>query len=112
MMASLLHFLLSGALLFFISRIVDGFKIESYGYAVLAAIILSLVNALIRPLLLLLTLPITIVTLGLFLFVLNALMLMLAAAITPGFTVRGFGTALLASLIISLGNMVIASLIK
>jgi putative membrane protein len=111
MIASILHFLLSGALLFLVSRFIDGFKIESYGYAVLAAIILSVVNALVRPLLLLLTLPITIITLGLFLFVLNALMLMLAAAITPGFTVRGFGTALLASLIISLGNLVIAALL-
>jgi putative membrane protein len=70
--------------------------------ALLAGLVLGVVNALLKPLLVVLTLPITVLTLGLFLLVINALLLWLAAAIVPGFRVRGFGPALLGALLLSI----------
>ncbi len=72
----------------------------------LAALLLGVVNAIVRPVLLLLTLPITVVTLGLFLFVLNAAMLGLVALLVPGFVVDGFWTAVLGAIIVGLTGMV------
>jgi len=72
----------------------------------LAALLLGVVNAVVRPVLLLLTLPITVVTLGLFLFVLNAAMLGLVALLVPGFTLDGFWTAVLGAIIVGLTGMV------
>ena len=71
-----------------------------------AALVLCAVNAIVRPVMLLLTLPITVVTLGLFLFVLNAAMLGLAALLVPGFVIEGFWTAVLGAIIISITGMV------
>ncbi len=71
-----------------------------------AALVLGIVNAIVRPVLLLLTLPITVVTLGLFLLVLNGAMLGLAALLVPGFVIQGFWTALFGALIVSLTGMV------
>ena len=72
----------------------------------LAALLLGVVNAIVRPVLLLLTLPITVITLGLFLFVLNAAMLGLVALLVPGFVVDGFWTAVLGAIIVSLTGMI------
>jgi putative membrane protein len=83
----------------------DGIHISSPTSLIFAALVLGLVNAFVRPVLLFLTLPITVVTLGLFLLVLNGAMLGLAALIVPGFIVDGFGTALLGSIIVSLTGM-------
>jgi putative membrane protein len=112
MLEFIAHFLISGATLMVASHFVSGFKVESYGYAVVAAGVLSLVNAVIKPIMILLTLPLTIVTLGLFIFVVNALMLMLVGALTPGISVRGFGSAFIASLILTLCNVLISILLK
>lgn len=84
------------------AALLPGMRVRSFGTALLASLVLGIVNVLVRPLIILLTLPLTILTLGLFLFVINALMLQLAAAIVPGFEVRGFGSALLGSIVISL----------
>lgn len=81
--------------------IVPGFHVTSVGVGLLAAVVLSLLNAFVRPVLTLLTLPITIVTLGLFCLVLNAAMVGLTAYLLKGVSVAGFGSALLASLVIS-----------
>lgn len=109
MVSFILHFLISAGVLLLTARIVPGFKIEGFGHALLGAAVLGVVNAVVRPLMFFLTLPFTIITFGLFLFVLNALMLMLAAAIAPGVTVRSFGSALVASLIISVCNLIVSA---
>ncbi len=94
-----------GLLLYLVAKIVPGIEIDGCGYALLAGLVLGIVNALVRPLLVLLTLPITVLTLGLFLLVINALMLMLAAALAPGFRVRGFGAALLGAILLSIFSL-------
>lgn len=83
-------------------RIVPGIRVQNGGALLLAAVILLLANSFVRPLLLLLTLPLTVLTFGLFILVINALMLMLTAALVPGFEVRGFGAALLGALVMGL----------
>jgi putative membrane protein len=80
---------------------ISGFQIESIGAAAIAAVAIGLVNAIVRPILFLLTLPVTILTLGLFSFVLNALTLWIASGITPGFKIDGFLPALIGSLVLS-----------
>jgi putative membrane protein len=83
------------------SRLVPGFHIEGTGTLILAAFLLGIVNAVVRPLILILTLPLTLLTLGLFLFVVNAAMVGLVAALLDGFSIAGFFSALLGSLIVS-----------
>jgi putative membrane protein len=83
-----------------IAAIVPGFDVASFGWALLAAFVLGLVNAFVRPLLFILTLPVTIITLGLFVFVLNAGMLWLVSSVVDGFEVQGFVPALLAALLL------------
>jgi putative membrane protein len=84
------------------SELLDGIRFDSTSKLAVAAIVLGIVNAIVRPLAFILTLPITFVTLGLFLLVLNAGMLALVAVIVPGFTISGFWTAVGAALIVSL----------
>jgi len=81
--------------------ILPGVRLDGVFAALVTAAILGLVNGILRPVLFIFTLPLTILTLGLFLFVLNALMVLLAAAIVPGFTVMGFWWAVLFSLVLS-----------
>ncbi len=106
MMKTALYFLVMAAAMLGISKLLPGFEVSGWGPAIIAAMVLALVNAIVKPILFVLTLPFTIVTLGLFLFVLNAFMVWLTSALVPGFHVRGFGTALLASLLLSLVGMV------
>ena len=98
----LLQVFLYSILLLLIARMLDGIEVTDYGQALLAAFVLSVLNALIKPLLALITLPLIILTLGLFVFVINAALLMLTSSIVRGFKVRSFGTALLASLLLSI----------
>lgn len=84
------------------SMMVSGIRVESLTTAVAAAAILGIINVFLRPVLLILTLPLTILTLGVFAFVLNALMLLLVAYFVPGFEVDGFFSAFLGALIISI----------
>jgi putative membrane protein len=107
MLEFLLHLLLSAALLMAVSHIVDGFEVRSFGSALVAALVLGLVNAFLRPIVVFLSLPITIVTFGLFLLVVNAVMLMVAGAIVPGLRLRGFGPAFWGALLLSILNLVI-----
>jgi putative membrane protein len=99
-------FLLAAALLL-VTHLYRGVTVSSFGDAMLAAFVIGLFNTLVRPLLVLLTLPVTLLTLGLFLFVINALMFWWAASVLDGFNVAGFGAALLGSLIYSLCSIVI-----
>ena len=111
MVEFILHLAVTAALLMLVAHLVSGVSVDSWGSAFLAAILLGLVNAFVRPLLVLVTFPVTVLTLGLFLFVINALMLQLAAALTPGVRVEGCGAALLGSLLLSILNVAVASLI-
>jgi putative membrane protein len=85
-----------------VAYLLPGVKIESAGYAFLLAAVLALLNAFVKPLLVFLTLPFTIITLGLFLIVINALIILLADKMLPGFEVGGFWWAVLFSIILSL----------
>jgi putative membrane protein len=105
MVALLVHLVLTAVLLLLVARFLRGVSVEGFGTALMAALVFGLVNAVIRPLMVLLTLPLTILTFGLFLFVVNALMFRLAAALVGGFNVSGFGPALLGSLLLSLLNL-------
>lgn len=98
----LLRWLLYSVLIVFVSWIVPGIEVDNFVSAMLVCIIIALINTFIKPLIQLITLPVTILTLGLFSLVINALMLMLAGWIAPGFEVEGFLSALLGSLLLSL----------
>jgi putative membrane protein len=88
------------------STLVPGVQIEGLGTLILAALLLGIVNALVRPIAFLLTLPLTIITLGLFLLVLNAAMFGLVAAMLDNFVVAGLGSAILGALIVSITGMI------
>jgi putative membrane protein len=109
MLKLLAKWLLSAAALLLVAYLYSGVQITSFAAALVAALVIGLLNAVLRPILVLLTLPVTLVTLGLFLFVINALMFWSAAGVLEGFYVRGFVAALIGSLIYSLIGMVIDS---
>jgi len=111
MVLFLAHLFLTAALLLLVANLVQGVKIGGWGSAFIAALVLGLVNAFVRPVMVLLTLPLTVVTFGLFLFVVNALVLWLVAALVPGFQVKGFTSALLGSLVLTLLNLAVAALL-
>jgi putative membrane protein len=111
MLAFLAHLILTAALLLLVANLIRGVHVQGWGPALVGAIVLGFVNAVVRPLMVLLTLPLTILTFGLFLLVVNALMLWLVAALVPGIRVQGFGPALLGSLVLTLLNLAVALLI-
>ncbi len=92
--------------LYLASTLIPGVRIVGTGTFIIAAVLLGLVNAFVRPVAILLTLPITIVTLGLFLFVLNAAMFGLVAAMLDKFSVAGLGSAILGSIIVSITSTI------
>jgi len=108
-MKLLLKWLLSAAALLFVAYVYGGVQVQSFGSALIAAFVIGLLNAVLRPVLVILTLPVTVVTVGLFLFVINALMFWAAAGVLDGFHVSGFMAALLGSLIYSALGLVIES---
>ena len=103
----ILRWLLYALLIIFVSWIIPGIEVDNFLSAMFVCIILALVNAFIKPLVQIITLPVTILTLGLFSLVINALMFMLAGWITPGFEVEGFLSALLGSLLLSLFSLAV-----
>ena len=108
-MKLLVQWLISASALLLVAYLYSGVQVDSFGAALVAAFVIGLFNAVLRPVLVLLTLPVTIVTVGLFLFVINALMFWSAAGVLGGFHVSGFGAALLGSLLYSLIGVVIDS---
>ena len=106
-MKIIVRWLLLAAALLLVAHLYPGVSVASFGSALIAALVLGLFNTLVRPLLVLLTLPVTLLTLGLFLFVINALMFWAAASVLDGFNVAGFSAALIGSLIYSVCGMVI-----
>ncbi|MGC1242876.1 MAG: phage holin family protein [Chryseosolibacter sp.] len=100
----LIRFLLNGLAVVLTAYILPGVSVEDYGTALIVALILAIVNVLVKPILVILTIPITIVTLGLFLLVINAAIILFVDNLVTGFHVDGFWWALLFSLILSIFN--------
>jgi putative membrane protein len=105
------HILVTAVLLFLLGRLVDGIEVRDGKAAVFGALVLGLANAVVRPLVLWLTLPVTILTLGLFLIIVNAFMLMIAAAFVDGFEIEGFGSAVWGSLVLSVMNFLVGAML-
>jgi len=111
-MTLILNWLLSAAALLGVAYIYPGVAVASFGSAMWAALVIGLLNMLVRPVLVVLTIPVTIVTLGLFLFVINALMFWAASGLLSGFHVNGFWAALIGSLLYSALGLVIDAVLK
>jgi len=109
----IIRFLLSGLAVLLTAYLLPGVDVTHYGYALLVAAVISISNVIVKPILVLLTIPITIVTLGLFLLVINAVIILLVDyLITPGFEVDGFWWALAFSLILSVFNSLFTDMSK
>ncbi|MBT3412986.1 MAG: phage holin family protein [Candidatus Jacksonbacteria bacterium] len=108
-MNRVLKLLLSAAVILIAAYLLPGVVVTGLVAALVTAIVIGLINAFLRPIILLLTLPINILSLGLLTFVINALLVLLASAVVPGFTVAGFWWALLFSLVVSILNAFINS---
>jgi putative membrane protein len=107
----ILHWVLNALSLIIVARIVPGIEVRGFGTALLAALVFGLVNATLGLLLKIISLPFVILTFGLFLFIINALMLELAAAVVPGFQVRGFAPAFFGAILLSIISMVLRWLV-
>lgn len=107
MLFTLIRWVLFAGALLFTAWVVPGISFTGFMSALLAAFVMGLVNIFIRPLFLLLTLPLNLLTLGLFTFVVNALMFLLVAKLVPGFMVEGFLAALLGSIVLSILSLFI-----
>ena len=110
-MRLILHWILSALALVIVAKLVPGFYIRGFGAALIAALVIGLVNATLGFFLKVLTFPFIILTLGLFWFVVNALMLMVASAFVPGFIVRGFVPAFWGAIVLALINMAFRALL-
>ena len=107
----IVNWVLNALLLLLVAHLVTGFRVAGFGTALVAAIVIGLINATLGLLLKLVTLPLTIVTFGLFLLVVNALMLWLAGSLVPGFEVSGFMPALLAAILMAALNTIVRHLL-
>ena len=105
-----LHLLVTAALLSVVGFMVSGIEVEDGAAAVIGALVLGFANAFVRPILVVLTLPITFLTLGLFVWVVNAFMLKLTASFVPGFKVYGFWAAMVGSLLLGILNVAVSAL--
>ncbi len=103
-MQLLIHILVSATLLYVVGQILSGVEVDDAKAAIIGAVVLGLANTFVAPILLILSFPITLLTLGLFTLVVNALMLMLAAGLVPGFRIKSFGSAFLAALLLGVMN--------
>ena len=110
-MRLILHWVLSAVALMIVAHLVPGFYIRSFGAALIAAVVIGLVNATLGFLLKVLTFPFIILTLGLFWFVVNALMLIVASKLVPGFVVTGFIPAFWGAIVLALINIVFRALL-
>jgi putative membrane protein len=108
----LLHWILSALCLLVVAHLVPGFEVRSFGAAMIAAVVIGLVNGTLGLLLKIVTFPLTIITLGIFLIVINALMLKVAALFVPGFRVVGLWPAFVGALILSVLHLVVRRIIR
>jgi putative membrane protein len=107
----IVNWVLNALALLLIAHLVTGFRVAGFGTALVAALVIGLVNSTVGLLLKLVTLPLTILTFGLFLLVVNALMLWLAASLVPGFEVAGFVPALLGAILLAALNTIVRHLL-
>jgi putative membrane protein len=105
MITILINWLLSALSLIIVAHVVRGFEVTSFGTALVAALVIGLVNATVGLFLKVVTLPLTLMTLGIFWFVVNALMLKLAASLVTGFTIQGFLPAFFGAIVLSIVNV-------
>ncbi|MBO9643720.1 MULTISPECIES: phage holin family protein [Pseudacidovorax] len=110
-MRLILKWVLSALALLMVTYLYGGVQISGFGSAMIAAAVLALLNVFVRPVLVILTLPVTLITLGLFLFVVNALIFWMASGLLPGFHVDGFWAALFGSLLYSIFGVIIEAAI-
>ncbi len=110
-MAILVNWLVTTLAVLIAAYLLPGVSVKNFFAALLTALVLGLINAILRPILVILTLPLTVVTLGLFIFVINALLVLLTSAMVPGFEVHSFWWALLFSLLFSIVSFVLHRII-
>ena len=108
----LIHWFLSAGSLLIVAFLFPGIQVAGLGTALLAPIAIGLINATLGLLLKIITLPLTLLTLGIFWFIINAFMLQLAAAIVPGFYVAGFFSAFFGAIVLSIINMILRALVR
>ena len=111
MLRMLLHWFITGLAVWLTSRVVPGFYVDDAAAALIAAVAIGLVNATLGLFLKVVTFPLTILTLGIFWLIINAVMLKLASAFVPGFHIRGFIAAFLGAIVLSLVNMLLKWLV-
>jgi len=107
-----LRVLINAAALWVAASLIPGIRVDGLGGTLLAALVLGIINAVVRPVLIFLTLPITLLTLGLFIFVLNAFCLWLTARVVPGIEVHSFGAAFLGALVISAVSWILTAFLS
>lgn len=111
-MKPVLKILLTALAVLLLSYVLPGTNVDSMGTAILVAVVLALLNFLVKPILVILTLPVTLLTLGLFLLVINALIILFAENLIPGFMVAGFWHALIFSILLTLLETILHSVLK
>lgn len=111
-MALLLQWLLSAVALILVSKIVPGFRVLGLWPALIASLVIGLLNATVGFVLKIITFPLSILTLGIFLLVINAIMILVAAAVVPGFKVNGFAPAFWGAIVLAILGMLIKALVK
>lgn len=108
----IIRLLINALAVFVLAYVLNGVTVDGYVGAIIVAVVLSILNLLVKPILVILTLPITIITLGLFLLVINAIIILLADKLVDGFSVSNFGTAILFSILLSILQWVLQSFLK
>ena len=111
MMIYIVQIVVTSLILLLMAKMVKGVEIDNWGSALIAAVILGFVNAFVKPVMVFLTIPLTMITLGLFLLVINALVLQLVAALSPGVRISGFGQAVLGSIVLTVLNLLALTLL-
>jgi putative membrane protein len=111
-MKLIIRILLTAVVVFLIAKFLPGVSVAGYGTAVIVALVLALLNLIVKPILVILTLPVTILTLGLFLLVINAVIILLADSFISGFGVDGFWIALIFSLLLSIFQSILYSILS
>jgi putative membrane protein len=111
-MGFVLRILVNAAALWVAAQLIPGITLRDLTSTLLAALVLGIINAFVRPILIVLTLPVTLLTLGLFIFVLNAFCLWLTSRLVPGFVVDGFAAALLGALVISVASWLLTAFVS
>ncbi len=111
MVKNIIKFLVSGFAVYATAYLLNGVTVSDFKVALIVALVLAALNLLVKPILTILSLPITILSLGLFTFVIDALMVLIASKIVPGFTVDGFLTAIMFSLVLSIVSFVLHKVI-